>query len=30
MSVGWDIDRADTLEVMTDMWMTALGTRGTR
>jgi AcrR family transcriptional regulator len=30
MRVGWDIDRNDALEVMTDMWMTALGKRGAR
>jgi len=25
MRVGWDIDRGETLEVMTDMWMAGLG-----
>jgi AcrR family transcriptional regulator len=25
MQVGWDIDRSEALEVMTDMWMSVLG-----
>ena len=30
MRMGWDIDRTTALEVMTDMWMTALGSKGDR
>jgi AcrR family transcriptional regulator len=30
MRMGWDIDRGTALEVMTDMWMTALGSKGDR